>query len=88
MAKQKIPQRLLTKNIWEDRYEDIRNIERYLTRNGVVIRKFFLHVSSSEQKKRFLERLEPWVILCAMLRLRLFRHLWQPLCVSSHGCCD
>ena len=88
MAKQKIPQRLVTKNIWEDRYEDIRNIERYLTRNGVVIRKFFLHVSSSEQKKRFLERLEPWVILCAMLRLRLFRHLWQPLCVSSHGCCD
>ena len=46
MAKQKIPQQLMTKNIWEDRYEDIRNIERYLTRNGVVIRKFFLHVSA------------------------------------------
>jgi PPK2 family polyphosphate:nucleotide phosphotransferase len=58
MAKQKIPQQLITKHIWEDRYEDIRNIERYLTRNGVVIRKFFLHVSSAEQKKRFLERLD------------------------------
>src|SRR6266481_6148036 len=58
MAKQKIPQQLMTKNVWEDCYEDIRNIERYLTRNGVVIRKFFLHVSAGEQKKRFLERLD------------------------------
>jgi len=58
LAKQKIPPQLVTKNIWEDRYADIRNIERYLTRNGVVIRKFFLHVSAGEQKKRFLERLD------------------------------
>ena len=58
LAKQKIPPQLITKNIWEDRYEDIRNIERYLTRNGVVVRKFFLHVSANEQKKRFLERLD------------------------------
>lgn len=58
LGKQKIPQQLITKNIWEDRYEDIRNFERYLTRNGVVIRKFFLHVSANEQKKRFLERLD------------------------------
>ena len=58
LAKQKIPQQLITKDIWEDRYEDIRNFERYLTRNGVVIRKFFLHVSANEQKKRFLERLD------------------------------
>ena len=58
LAKQKIPQKLLTKDIWEDRYEDIRNIEHYLTRNGVVIRKFFLHVSAGEQKKRFHERLD------------------------------
>ena len=50
--------RLVTKNIWDDRFEDIRNIERYLTRNGVVIRKFFLHVSAAEQKRRFLERLD------------------------------
>ena len=58
LAKQKIPQQLITKDIWEDRYEDIRDFERYLTRNGVVIRKFFLHVSANEQKKRFLERLD------------------------------
>jgi len=58
LSKQKIPPQLITKNIWEDRYEDIRNIERYLTRNGVVVRKFFLHVSANEQKKRFLERLD------------------------------
>ena len=58
LAKQKIPPQLITKNIWEDRYEDIRTIERYLTRNGVVIRKFFLHVSAGEQRKRFLERLD------------------------------
>jgi PPK2 family polyphosphate:nucleotide phosphotransferase len=58
MAKQKIPPELITKNVWEDRFEDIRHIERYLARNGVVIRKFFLHVSAGEQKKRFLDRLD------------------------------
>jgi len=58
LAKQKLPSRLVTKHIWSERYADIRNFERYLTRNGVVIRKFFLHVSRSEQKRRFLERLE------------------------------
>jgi len=58
LAKQKVPPHLITKDIWEARYEDIRNVERYLTRNGVVIRKFFLHVSADEQKKRFLERLD------------------------------
>jgi PPK2 family polyphosphate:nucleotide phosphotransferase len=58
LAKQKVPPQLMTKDIWEARYEDIRNVERYLTRNGVVIRKFFLHVSAGEQKKRFLERLD------------------------------
>ena len=55
---QKLPDRLLTKHIWEERYDDIKNFERYLAHNGVVIRKFFLHVSKEEQKKRFLERLE------------------------------
>jgi PPK2 family polyphosphate:nucleotide phosphotransferase len=58
LAKQKIPPQLKTKNIWEQRYEDIRNVERYLARNGLVIRKFFLHVSANEQKKRFLDRLD------------------------------
>jgi PPK2 family polyphosphate:nucleotide phosphotransferase len=55
---QKLAERLITKHIWDERYEDINSFERYLTRNGVVIRKFFLHVSKEEQKKRFLERLE------------------------------
>jgi PPK2 family polyphosphate:nucleotide phosphotransferase len=58
LEKQKLPPELVTKHIWEERFQDIRHIERYLTRNGVVIRKFFLHVSKEEQKKRFLERIE------------------------------
>lgn len=55
---QKLPDQRITKHIWDERYEDINAFERYLTRNGVVVRKFFLHVSKEEQKKRFLERLE------------------------------
>ncbi|HWZ98728.1 MAG TPA: polyphosphate kinase 2 family protein [Candidatus Dormibacteraeota bacterium] len=58
LASQKLPESVVTKNIWEERFEDIRRFERYLTRNGVVILKFFLNVSRGEQKKRFLERLE------------------------------
>jgi PPK2 family polyphosphate:nucleotide phosphotransferase len=54
---EKLPDELVTKLIWEERYEDINAFERYLTRNGVVIRKFFLNVSKEEQKRRFLERL-------------------------------
>jgi PPK2 family polyphosphate:nucleotide phosphotransferase len=57
LKKEKLPAELVTKRIWEERFEDIQNFERYLTRNGVVIRKFFLHVSKEEQKKRFLERI-------------------------------
>ena len=58
LEKQKIPPQLVTKNIWQERFQDIRSFERYLTRNGVAICKFFLHVSKKEQKKRFLERAE------------------------------
>ena len=58
LEKQKLPPQLVGKHIWRDRYEDIRHIERYLGHNGVVVRKFFLHVSEDEQKRRFLERLE------------------------------
>jgi PPK2 family polyphosphate:nucleotide phosphotransferase len=58
LEKQKLPRDLITKDIWEERFQDIRSYERYLTRNGVAIRKFFLHVSNKEQKKRFLERIE------------------------------
>ena len=58
LAGQKLPPELVTKRIWDERLEDIAALERYLTRNGVAIVKFFLHVSKKEQKKRFLDRLE------------------------------
>jgi len=58
LKKQKMPPELITPQIWDQRYEDIRNVELYLSRNGYVIRKFFLHVSNEEQKRRFMERLE------------------------------
>jgi len=58
LHKQKLPPELITKNIWEERFRDIRGFERYLANNGVAICKFFLHVSKKEQKQRFLERLE------------------------------
>src|SRR5215813_3686056 len=58
LDRQLLPRELVSKDIWEDRYKDIRSFERYLTRNGVTIRKFFLHVSQKEQRKRFLERLQ------------------------------
>ena len=57
LEKQKLPPELITKNIWKERFEDINSFERYATRNGITIRKFFLHLSKDEQKKRFLERL-------------------------------
>lgn len=55
---QKLPPECVTKHIWDERFQDIRAFERYLTRNGTIVRKFFLHVSKAEQKKRFLERLD------------------------------
>jgi PPK2 family polyphosphate:nucleotide phosphotransferase len=58
LAAQKLPPQLAGTDVWRGRYEDIRAYERYLTRNGVVIRKFFLHVSRAEQKRRFLERID------------------------------
>jgi PPK2 family polyphosphate:nucleotide phosphotransferase len=58
LAKQQLPSELVTKNIWRERFEDINTYERYLARQGVLIRKFFLHVSKDEQRKRFLERLD------------------------------
>jgi len=58
LAKQKLPPKLVGKRIWEERFEDIRNFEQYLARNGVVVRKFFLHISKKEQKRRFLERID------------------------------
>jgi PPK2 family polyphosphate:nucleotide phosphotransferase len=58
LSKQKLPAALRKKRIWDDRYEDVGNFERYLSRNGIVVRKFFLHVSREAQRRRFLERLE------------------------------
>jgi PPK2 family polyphosphate:nucleotide phosphotransferase len=58
LAAQKIPDSLVSKNIWTDRYEDINAVEKYLSRNGVLIRKFFLHVSKAEQRRRLAERLD------------------------------
>jgi PPK2 family polyphosphate:nucleotide phosphotransferase len=58
LTKQKIPPALLGNGIWRDRYQDIRGFERYLSRNGVLVRKFFLHLSRKEQERRFLERLD------------------------------
>jgi PPK2 family polyphosphate:nucleotide phosphotransferase len=55
---QKLPKKLITKDIWEDRFQDIRNFEKYLHRNGTIVIKFFLNVSKDEQKKRFIERVD------------------------------
>jgi PPK2 family polyphosphate:nucleotide phosphotransferase len=57
LAAAKVPQSLVTKHVWKERYQDIRAVERHLTRNGVAIRKFFPQASKGEQKRRFLERL-------------------------------
>jgi PPK2 family polyphosphate:nucleotide phosphotransferase len=58
LAKQKLPPKLITKDIWRERFEDISCFERHLARNGTVILKFFLNVSKQEQRERFLDRLE------------------------------
>ncbi|MCA1529973.1 polyphosphate kinase 2 family protein [Bradyrhizobium yuanmingense] len=58
LAKQKLPPRLVTKNIWKERFEDISAFERYLCRNGTVVLKFFLNLSKEEQRERFLARLD------------------------------
>ena len=58
LSAQKIPPPLITKHIWDERFEDIAAFERYISRNGIVVRKFFLNVSPAEQKRRFLSRLD------------------------------
>src|ERR1700710_2653479 len=58
LAKERLPPKLATKNIWAERFEDISAFERYLARNGTVILKFFLNVSKEEQRERFLDRLD------------------------------
>jgi len=58
LESQKLPKPLVTKHIWQERFEDINNFERYLTRNGIAVVKFYLHLSKKEQKRRFMERLD------------------------------
>jgi PPK2 family polyphosphate:nucleotide phosphotransferase len=77
----KLPPELITKDIWKHRFQDINSFERYLHRNGVLVRKFFLHVSKGEQKRRFLSRLdEPsknWKFSLADAREREHWHDYQ-----------
>ncbi len=74
LQKERIPAELVTKKIWKDRFEDITAFERYLTRNGIAVRKFFLHLSREEQRARFLQRLEEpeknWKFSAADIRER------------------
>jgi len=58
LARQQLPKEVVTKEIWSERFQDIRKWERYMARNGTIVRKFFLHVSKEEQKRRFLERID------------------------------
>jgi len=58
LQKERVPAELVTRKIWKQRFEDIASFERYLTRNGIAVRKFFLHISKEEQRARFLQRLE------------------------------
>ena len=58
LARQKMHPSLVTPKVWDERYEDIANYEKYLIRNGVLVLKFYLHVSKAEQKRRFMERLD------------------------------
>ncbi|HWV98226.1 MAG TPA: polyphosphate kinase 2 family protein [Candidatus Acidoferrum sp.] len=74
LRRQKLPPALVTKNIWEERFASINCLERHLARNGVVILKFFLHVSKEEQRNRFLSRLQDpskhWKFSAADMRER------------------
>ena len=58
LATQRLPERLVTKHVWQERFTDITAFERYVTRNGIVVRKFFLHLSREEQRRRFERRID------------------------------
>lgn len=76
LTAQKLPESLVTKNIWKERYKDIRNFEKYLYHNGTKVIKFFLNVSKEEQKKRFIERIDNpdknWKFSSADIKERVF----------------
>lgn len=81
LENERLPKRLVTKHIWRERFEDINNFERYLTRNGIVVVKFFLHLSRKEQKRRFLERLDTpdknWKFCSSDVKERKFWNAYQ-----------
>lgn len=81
LQNEKMPNVLVTKRIWQERFEDISGFERYLTRNGIAVVKFFLHLSKKEQKKRFLERLDTpeknWKFSSADIKEREFWDAYQ-----------
>ena len=91
LKSERIPFSLVGKNIWEERFQDINTFERYLTRNGVVIRKFFLNLSKQEQKRRFLQRLDQpeknWKFSAADLREREhwddYMHAYEDMIVHT-----
>jgi len=74
LKNERLPETLLSKNLWSQRFEDMQSFEKYLSHNGIVVRKFFLNLSKKEQKRRFLERLENpeknWKFSAADLRER------------------
>jgi PPK2 family polyphosphate:nucleotide phosphotransferase len=76
LKSQRTPPSLVGKNVWDERFEDIRSFERHMARSGTVIRKFFLHVSKKEQKRRFLARLDQpeknWKFSAADIRERKY----------------
>jgi len=76
LENEKMPESLVTKNLWQERFEDIHGFERHMARNGTVIRKFFLHLSKKEQERRFMARLEEpeknWKFSAADIREREF----------------
>jgi len=76
LENENLPKTLVTKDIWRERFEDINGFERYVTRNGIAVVKFFLHLSKKEQKKRFLERLDTpdknWKFSAADIKEREF----------------
>ena len=76
LKSQRTPASLVGKNVWDQRFEDIRSFERHMARSGTAIRKFFLHVSKKEQKRRFLARLDQpeknWKFSAADIRERKY----------------
>jgi len=74
LKNERIPPSLVTNDVWKERFQDIHSFERYLWRNGIIVRKFFLNVSKEEQKKRFLDRLDDpdknWKFSAADIRER------------------